>query len=86
MSATASIRELRDNLAEVVDRAAHEDEPTVITRNGREVAAVVSIDTLREWERWEEQRWIKILDERMADDDGTRIPHSEVLREFGLSE
>lgn len=42
-----SIRDVRAHLAEVVERADRDDVPTVITRRGKEVAAVVSIDVLR---------------------------------------
>jgi prevent-host-death family protein len=61
--ASASIRELRDTLADVVDRATH-DEPTIITRRGRQVAAVVPIALLREWRAWEEERVVRLVAER----------------------
>ena len=81
MTDTASIRELRDSLADVIDRAAHGDAPTIITRRGREVAAVVSIETLREWQRWEEEHIASIIDERMAASDGSGATLAEVLAE-----
>ena len=81
MSDTASIRELRERIADVVDRAAHDDVPTVITRRGREVAAVVPIETLREWQRWEEQQVTALIDERMRASDGTGATLAEVMAE-----
>jgi prevent-host-death family protein len=66
MDATASIREVRDALADVVDRATH-DEPTIITRRGREVAAVVPIEMLREWRTWEEERVVRVVAERAGE-------------------
>ncbi|MET8704135.1 type II toxin-antitoxin system prevent-host-death family antitoxin [Kitasatospora sp. NPDC004723] len=60
---TVSIREAREHLADVVDRA-ERDEPTVITRRGREVAAVVPIELLREYRRWEEQELVRLIEER----------------------
>lgn len=42
-----SIRDVRAHLAEVVERADRDDVPTVITRRGKQVAAVVSIEVLR---------------------------------------
>jgi prevent-host-death family protein len=66
MDATASIREVRDRLADVVDRATH-DEPTIITRRGREVAAVVPIEMLREWRAWEEERVVRLVAERSGE-------------------
>lgn len=60
---TASVREIREHLADVVDRAAH-DELTIITRRGREVAAVVPIGMVREYRAWEEERVLRVIAER----------------------
>ncbi|MFE6749457.1 type II toxin-antitoxin system Phd/YefM family antitoxin [Kitasatospora purpeofusca] len=60
---TVSIREAREHLADVVDRA-ERDEPTVITRRGREVAAVVPIELLREYRQWEERELVRLIEER----------------------
>ncbi|MGW4898374.1 type II toxin-antitoxin system Phd/YefM family antitoxin [Kitasatospora sp. NPDC004240] len=60
---TVSIREARERLADVVDRA-ERDEPTVITRRGREVAAVVPIELLREYRQWEERELLRLIEER----------------------
>lgn len=72
------IREVREHLAEVVDRA--RDQPTIITRRGREVAAVVSIDVLRRYEELDEQETLRIITERMASNE-PGIPLEEVMRE-----
>jgi len=77
MDNTASIREVRDSLADVVDRATH-DEPTIITRRGREVAAVVPIELLREWRTWEEERVVRLVAERA---DEPRYPMDQVMAE-----
>jgi prevent-host-death family protein len=63
MDNTASVREVRENLADVVERATH-DELTIITRRGREVAAVVPIEMVREYREWEEERVLRIINER----------------------
>jgi len=52
MDNIASVREVRENLAVVVERAVH-DELTIITRRGREVAAIVPIEMVREYREWE---------------------------------
>ncbi|WP_234431718.1 type II toxin-antitoxin system Phd/YefM family antitoxin [Streptomyces sp. NRRL S-241] len=62
----ARIRDVRARLAEVVERADRDDVPTVITRRGKEVAAVVSIEVLREYLEWEEREINQIIDERTA--------------------
>jgi prevent-host-death family protein len=76
-----SIRDARQRLAEIVDRAEHEGNPTVITRHGREVAAVVPIEFLREYRVLEESEVLRILNERRAADDGTRYTLEEIMAE-----
>jgi prevent-host-death family protein len=75
-----SIRDVRAHLAEVVERADRDDQPTIITRRGKEVAAVVSIDVLRKYQRWEEREINRIIDERMANA-SPGIPIEDVMRE-----
>lgn len=77
---TESIRAVRDHLADVVDRAERDDTPTVITRRDKEVAAIVSIDTLRQFQRWEEQELNRVIDERMASGEPT-VPLEDVIAE-----
>ncbi|WP_316520930.1 type II toxin-antitoxin system Phd/YefM family antitoxin [Kitasatospora brasiliensis] len=75
-----SIRDVRAHLAEVVERADRDDVPTVITRRGKEVAAVVSIDVLRKYQAWEEREINRIIDERMADT-APGVSLEDVMRE-----
>ncbi|MFI7097850.1 type II toxin-antitoxin system Phd/YefM family antitoxin [Streptomyces sp. NPDC050161] len=75
-----SIRDVRAHLAEVVERADRDDQPTVITRRGKEVAAVVSIDVLRKYQQWEEREINRIIDERMANR-APAVPIEDVMRE-----
>lgn len=72
------IRRVRSHLAEVIDRA--QDEPTIVTRNGREVAAVVSIELLRRYEDLESDEINRIINERMANP-APGIPLEDVMRE-----
>ncbi|MCP9986625.1 type II toxin-antitoxin system Phd/YefM family antitoxin [Streptomyces sudanensis] len=75
-----SIRDVRAHLAEVVERADRDDLPTVITRRGKQVAAVVSIEMLRTYQEWEEREINRIIDERMASP-AAGIPIEDVVRE-----
>jgi prevent-host-death family protein len=75
-----SIRDVRAHLAEVVERADRDDQPTVITRRGKEVAAVVSIDVLRKYQQWEEREINRIIDERMANA-SAGVPIEDVMKE-----
>ncbi|MFF2042107.1 type II toxin-antitoxin system Phd/YefM family antitoxin [Kitasatospora sp. NPDC058170] len=74
---SVSIREARERFADVVDRA-ERDEPTVITRRGREVAAVVPIELLREYRQWEERELVRLIEERR---DEPTYSLDEVMRE-----
>ncbi|MEE2053389.1 MULTISPECIES: type II toxin-antitoxin system Phd/YefM family antitoxin [Nocardiopsis] len=76
-----SIRQVRDHIADVVDRADREDSPTVITRRGREVAAVVPIDMFRRYQQLEEQEIMRMVDERMANP-APGIPMEQVMAEI----
>ncbi|MFB6943666.1 type II toxin-antitoxin system Phd/YefM family antitoxin [Streptomyces sp. NPDC060286] len=75
-----SIRDVRAHLAEVVERADRDDMPTVITRRGKQVAAVVSIEVLRKYQEWEEREINRIIDERMASP-AASVPIEDVMRE-----
>ncbi|MEU0236448.1 type II toxin-antitoxin system Phd/YefM family antitoxin [Nocardiopsis sp. NPDC006198] len=76
-----SIRQVRDHIADVVDRADREDLPTVITRRGREVAAVVPIDMFHRYQQLEEQEIMRMVDERMANP-APGIPMEQVMAEI----
>jgi prevent-host-death family protein len=75
---TESIREAREHLATIVDRAERDGEPTVITRRGRDVAAVVPIELLREYRLLEEQAVLQIIAERR---DEPTVSMDEVVAE-----
>ncbi len=78
--AAESIRDVRAHLADVVERAERDDQPTIITRRGKAVAAVVSIDVLRKFQQWEERELNRIVDERMAQR-SAGIPLEDVIQE-----
>ncbi len=72
-------RDVRAHFSEVLDRAAR-DEPTVVTRNGREVAAIVPIELLRQYRLWEDQHYARIARERMASP-APGIPMEDLMAE-----
>lgn len=76
-----SIREVRAHLADVVDRADRSDEPTIVTRRGKEVAAVVPIQMLRQYRVWEDQYYAGLVAKRMQFS-APGIPLEEVMAEF----
>lgn len=77
---TESIRDLRAHLAEVVERADRDDQPTVITRRGRPVAAVVPIAVLEDHLDREERELARIVTERMAEREAG-VPLEDVIAE-----
>jgi len=72
------IRVVRSHLSEVVDRATVA--PTVITRHGKQVAAIVSIDLLQRFEELEEAEINRLIDERLVNP-APGVPLEDVIRE-----
>ena len=70
-------RQVRDHFAEVIER----DQPTIITRHGREVAAVIPIADLRYYEDLENRELHRLIEERRHEIDQPRHSLAEVLEE-----
>ncbi|WAL65507.1 type II toxin-antitoxin system Phd/YefM family antitoxin [Amycolatopsis cynarae] len=77
------ISEARNHLGDVVAKVEHAHERAVLTRHGRPVAAVVSIDDLRALEAAEDEADLLAARESLASEE-RRVPHSEILSELGL--
>jgi prevent-host-death family protein len=78
------ISEARDHLGELVSKAEHAHERIVLTRRGKAVAAVISIDDLRALEAVEDEADLAAAREALASPE-PRVPHRDVLAEFGLA-
>jgi prevent-host-death family protein len=78
------ITEARDHLGEIVSKAEHAHERTVLTRHGRAVAAVISLEDLRELEAAEDEADLAAARESLSSGQ-PRVPHADVLAEFGAS-
>ena len=70
------------DLDEAVERAATRDEHVVVTRDGRPVAAVISVNELDILEALEDERDVRALRETDAEDDGTRIPWEDLAADL----
>jgi antitoxin YefM len=79
-----SISEARDRLGDIVSKAEHAQKRTVLTRHGKAVAVVISIDDLRELEAAEDEADLAAAREALATLE-QRVPHYEVLAEYGAS-
>jgi prevent-host-death family protein len=84
-----NVVELRQTLADVLNRAEYRGEWTIIHRRGKDVAAIVSIPDLRLLERaiaeLEDRIDIEESKAALAESD-ERIPFSEVRRSLGLTD
>jgi prevent-host-death family protein len=78
------ISEAREHLGEVVSRAEHAQERTVLTRHGKPVAVVISIEDFRELQAAEDDADLAVAREALASPQ-PRIPHNEVLARYGFA-
>ncbi|MGH3897184.1 MAG: type II toxin-antitoxin system prevent-host-death family antitoxin [Pseudonocardiaceae bacterium] len=78
------ISAVRDRLGEIASRAEHAQERTVLTRHGKAVAAVISIDDLRELEAAEDEADLAAARDALASTE-QRVSHREVLAEYGIA-
>jgi len=84
ITSTLSAKQLRESLADVLNRAKYGSERVLVTNHGKPVAVVVSVEDLEELETLELAADIQALREALAEDDGTRIPLHELRARFKL--
>lgn len=77
------ISEARDHFGEVVAKVEHAQERIVLSRHGRPVAAVVSMDDLRDLEAAEDEADLQAARESLASEE-ERVPHREILTDLGF--
>ena len=77
------ISEARDHLGEIVAKAEHAQERTVLTRHGKAVAAVISIEDLRELETAEDEADLAAAREALSAPE-QRVSHRDVLAEYSI--
>ena len=83
MTITISTASARKNLAEIVNQVAYGVEPVILTRRGKEVAALVSIEELELLQQIENQ--LDIADAKKAIAEGGDNLHAdEVWTQRGL--
>lgn len=82
---TVGVTEARDQLGELVNRAAYSDERIVLTRHGRAVAALVPITLLQELEDAEDAADLAAAHEAAAES-GPNVPHTQVLADLVADE
>jgi len=83
MATTISTADARKHFADIVNKVAYGKEPIVLTRRGREVAALISMEELALLQQIEDH--IDIEDARKAlAEPGDNIPAEEVWKQLGL--
>ena len=76
------ISDIRDNLADALNRVAYGGERTVLERRGKSVAALVSIDDLETLQRLEDESDIKAARKALKEKGG--VPLDEIKRRLGM--
>jgi antitoxin Phd len=83
-----NVVELRPSLAEILNRAEYQGERIIIHRRGEDVAAIISLEDLKLFERLiedaEDRLDIEAARAALAESED-RIPYAEVRRRLGLS-
>lgn len=74
-----SLGDLRKEVGDVVNRATFAGERTAVTRHGKTVAAIVSVEDLELLDELERRADLEALREARREDDGTRILFEDFL-------
>ena len=83
MTTTISTASARKNFAEIVNQVAYGKEPVILTRRGKEVVALVSIEELELLKQIENHLDIEDAKKALAEA-GENLPAEEVWRQLGL--
>ena len=83
MSTTISTADARKHFADIVNKVAYGKEPIVLTRRGREVAALVSMDELELLQQIEDHIDIEDAKNALAEP-GQNISAKDVWKKLGL--
>ena len=83
MATTVSTVEARKNFADIVNNVAYGGEPVILTRRGREIAALVSMEELALLQLLEDR--IDIEDAKKAlEESGENIPADDFWKQLGV--
>ncbi len=78
------VSDARDRLSEVVDRARYTHERVVLTKRGKDVGAIVSIEDLKLLEALEDQLDVDMARRAIAEAGEERIPYQSLREKLGL--
>ena len=83
MTTSISTASARKNFAEIVNQVAYGKEPVILTRRGKEVVALVSIEELELLKQIENHLDIEDAKKALAEA-GENLPAEEVWKQLGL--
>ena len=84
MSTVTTVK-ARESFSEVINRSAYGKERIVLTRRGKEVAAVVPVEDLKLLEKLETRLDLDDIEKALADPENKEsIPWGRVKKELGL--
>ena len=83
MTTTISTASARKNFAEIVNQVAYGMEPVILTRRGKEIVALVSIEELELLKQIENHLDIEDAKKALAEA-GENLPAEEVWKQLGL--
>ena len=78
------VSDARDHLSEVVDRARYTHERIVLTKRGKDVGAIVSIEDLNLLEMLEDQLDIDMARKALAEAGEERVSYQSLREKLGL--
>ena len=78
------VSDARDHLSEVVDRVRYTHERVVLTKRGKDVGAIVSIEDLKLLEMLEDQIDIDMARKALAEASEERISYQSLREKLGL--
>lgn len=76
---TVSLVSLRNSLGDIINEVAYGTQRRIISKNGKPIAALVSMQELELLEKLEEAADVAALEKARAEDDGQRISLQEFL-------
>lgn len=78
------VSDARDHLSDVVNRARYAADRIVLTKRGRDVGAIISIDDLRLLELLEDQLDVRAAKKVLEESQGERIPYTDLRSDLDL--
>ncbi|WP_266366383.1 type II toxin-antitoxin system Phd/YefM family antitoxin [Tellurirhabdus rosea] len=80
---TVSAQEARKQFSDIISKAAFGHDPVIITRQGKEIAAIISMEELKRFQELEDHFDVLEAEKRLANPENF-IPWEEARKTLGL--